>query len=95
MFVRKETHVSEEKKKKKKYWAITFELHSNVIFQSKVQIFVPSLSIITNKMAPQLAISVQKYPIIFDKSNKDFHRKYVKKNAWQAVAEELGLEDDK
>ena len=46
-------------------------------------------------MAPQLAISVQKYPIIFDKSNKDFHRKYVKKNAWQAVAEEQGLEDDK
>ena len=46
-------------------------------------------------MAPQLAISVEKYPIIFDKSNKDFYRKYVKKNAWQAVVEELGLEDDK
>ena len=45
-------------------------------------------------MAPQLAISVQKYPIIFDKSNKDFHRKYVKEKC-VAGAEELGLEDDK
>ena len=34
-FVRKETHVREEKKK---YCAITFELHSNVVFHSKVQI---------------------------------------------------------
>ena len=38
IFVRKETHVSEEKKKKKKYCAITFELHSNVMFHLKVQI---------------------------------------------------------
>ena len=83
-FVRKETHVSEEKKKKKKYCAITFELHSNVIFQSKVQIFVPSLSIITNKMAPQLAISCKSTQLSLTKV-KDFHRKYVKKNAWQAV----------
>ena len=43
----------------------------------------------------ELAISVQKYRVIFDKSNKHFHRKDVKKNAWQAVAEELGLEDGK
>ena len=38
LFVRKETNVSEGKKKKKKYCAITFELHSNVMFLSKVQI---------------------------------------------------------
>ena len=37
-FVRKETRVSEEKKKKKKSCAITFELHSNVLFHSKFQI---------------------------------------------------------
>ena len=43
----------------------------------------------------ELAISVQMYPVIFDKGNKDFHRKDVKKNEWQAVAEELGLEDGK
>ena len=38
IFVRKKTHVSEEKKKKKQYCAITFELHSNVMFHLKVQI---------------------------------------------------------
>ena len=43
----------------------------------------------------ELAISVQKYPVFFDKSNKDFHRKDVQKNSWQSVVEELGLEDGK
>ena len=42
----------------------------------------------------ELAISVQKYPVIFDRSNKDF-QEGVKKNAWQFVVEELGLEDGK
>ena len=31
----------------------------------------------------------------FDKGHKEFHRKDVKKNAWKAVAEELGFEDGK
>ena len=43
----------------------------------------------------ELSISVQKCPVTFDKSSKDFHRKDAKKNASQAVAEELGLEDGK
>ena len=43
----------------------------------------------------ELSIAVQKYPVIFDKSNKDFHRKDVKKNAWEAVAKELGFENGK
>ena len=41
----------------------------------------------------ELSVVVQKYLVLYDKSNKEFHRKDVKKNAWKAVAEELGLED--
>lgn len=36
----------------------------------------------------ELTIAVQKYPAIFDKSNKDFRHKDVKRNAWEAAAEE-------
>ena len=43
----------------------------------------------------ELAVSVQNYEVLYDKSHKDFHRKYIKKNAWKAVAEELGLQDGK
>ena len=49
-----------------------------------------------NKMAineQDFSISVQEYTVLFDKELKEFHRKDVKKNAWKAVAEELGLED--
>ena len=42
-----------------------------------------------------MSISVQKYTVLFDKGHKEFHRKDVKKNAWKAVAEELGFEDGK
>ena len=38
---------------------------------------------------------VQKYTALFDKGNKEFHPKDVKKNAWKAVAEELGFEGGK
>ena len=43
----------------------------------------------------ELSVAVQKYPVIFDKSNKDFHRKDVEKNACEAVAKELGFENGK
>ena len=43
----------------------------------------------------ELSITVQKYCVIFDKSNNDFHCKDVKKNAWEAVAKELGFESGK
>ena len=33
---------------------------------------------------------VQQYKVFYDKSHKDFHRKDIKKNAWNAAAEELG-----
>ena len=42
-----------------------------------------------------MSISVQKYIVRFDKGHKEFHAKYVKKNALKAVAEELGFEDGK
>ena len=51
---------------------------------------------VQNKMAineEDLPISVQEYTVLFYKRHKEFHRKDVKKNAWKAVAEELGLED--
>ena len=42
-----------------------------------------------------LPFSVQKYTVLFDKGHKEFHRKDIKKNAWKAVAEELGFEHGK
>ena len=53
---------------------------------------------VQNKMAINedgMSISVQKYIVRFDKGHKEFHAKYVKKNALKAVAEELGFEDGK
>ena len=35
--------------------------------------------------------TVQKYPVIFDKSNNHFHCKDVKKNNWEGVAKKLGV----
>ena len=51
-----------------------------------------------NKMSSSVAEEalsncVQQYKVLYDKNQKDFHRKDIKKNAWNAVAEELGLED--
>ena len=43
----------------------------------------------------ELFIVVQKCPVIFDKSNKGFHRKDVKKNVWKAVAKEFDFENGK
>ena len=40
-------------------------------------------------------LSQFKNHVIFDKSNNDFHRKDVKKNAWEVVAKELGFENGK
>lgn len=42
-----------------------------------------------------LSVSVQKYTVLYDKGHKEFHRKDIKKNAWKAVAEELGFENGK
>ena len=40
----------------------------------------------------ELAIIVQKYSVLYDKSHREFHRKNVKKNAWDAVAKDMGIE---
>ena len=37
----------------------------------------------------------ENFAVLFDKGHKEFHGKDVKKNAWKAVAEELGFEDGK
>ena len=53
---------------------------------------------VQNKMminGEDLCILVQKYTVLFDKGHKEFNRKDVNKNAWKAVAEELGFEDGK
>ena len=57
---------------------------SNVYVQSKMAINEEDFS-----------ISVQEYTVLFDKGLKEFHWKDVKKSAWKAIAEELGLEDGK
>ena len=41
----------------------------------------------------QLAMAMYKYSVVFGKSNKNFYRKDIKRNAWKAFAEELGLEN--
>ena len=92
IFARKETQVREVKEKNFKNIA---QSCSNCI---RLNIFFDCFSHeqIKNKTAAnkeELSIAVQKYPVIFDKSNKDFHRKDVKKNAWEAVAKELGFEN--
>ena len=43
----------------------------------------------------ELAVCVHNYEVLYDRSHKDFHRKDIKRNAWKAVSEELGLEDGK
>ena len=40
----------------------------------------------------RLAIGVQKYPCLYDKAVSAFHNKNQKKNAWEAVAKDIGLE---
>ena len=40
----------------------------------------------------RLAIGVQKYPCLYDKAVSAFHNKNQKKNAWGAVAKDIGLE---
>ena len=40
----------------------------------------------------RLAIGVQKYPCLYDKAVSAFRNKNQKKNAWEAVAKDIGLE---
>ena len=40
----------------------------------------------------RLAIGVQKYPCLYDKAVSTFHNKNQKKNAWEAVAKDIGLD---
>ena len=52
----------------------------------------------TNKMSSSIeeeALSncVQQCKVLYDKNYKDFHRKDINKNSWNAVAEEVGLKD--
>ena len=41
----------------------------------------------------RLAIGVQKYPCLYGKAVSAFHNKNRKKNAWEAVAKDIGLEN--
>ena len=44
-------------------------------------------------MEEELTKIVQNCGVLYDKANKEFHRKDVKQNAWRAVAEQIGIED--
>ena len=70
----RETHVREEKEKKKKVIAQTRSncIGLNILFDCF------SYEQIKNKMAAneeELFIAAQRYPVVFDKSKKDFDRK--------------------
>ena len=68
--------------------------HLGFEFEKNVMVCFSNVYV-QNKMAineEDLSILVQKYTVLFDKGHKEFH---VKKNAWKAVAEELGFEDGK
>ena len=43
----------------------------------------------------QISIIVEKYPVVYDKTHPEFHHKDVKKNAWNKIAKDLGMEDGK
>ena len=75
-----------------------FEFGKNVRFRIQIRMVCFSNVYVQNKKAineEDLSISVQKYTVLFDKQHKEFHQKDVKKNAWKAVAEEIGFEDIK
>ena len=79
IFARKELTKGKRRKKEK----IIVQSRSNCI---RLNILFDCLSYeqITNKMAAnkeELSVAVQKFPVIFDLSNKDFHRKDVEINA--------------
>ena len=40
-----------------------------------------------------LAENVKKFPVLYDRSNDEFHWKDIRKNAWAKVAESIGIED--
>ena len=40
----------------------------------------------------KLSIAVERYPVIYDKKNKDFKDKLIVENAWKEVISEVGLE---
>ena len=42
-----------------------------------------------------LAVAVQKYPCLYDKSHRSHKEKNVVQNAWEAVAEGLGFVEDR
>jgi hypothetical protein len=43
----------------------------------------------------ELSNAVSQYPCLYDKSKPSYHDKNVKRNAWVAVAKEIGLEGNK
>ena len=70
-------YVRERRKKRRKYCAITFEMHLNV------NDWFDKGSLV-KKMAAneeQLAMAMYKYSVVFGKSNKKFYRKDIKRNA--------------
>ena len=40
-----------------------------------------------------LSENVKKFPVLYGKSNGEFHRKDTRKNTWAKVAESIGIED--
>ena len=47
----------------------------------------------SNMEEEPLSNCVQQCKVLYEKSHKDLHRKDIKKNAWNTVVDEVGLED--
>ena len=77
IFVRKESYLRGEKEKKEKNIGQSRSncIRLNVLFDYFCYGHIKKIT--TNEKEPSIAI--QKYPVIFDKSNKDFHRKDVRR----------------
>ena len=87
-------NISQGRTKRRKGCAITFECNGShlcsILFCSHMKIQTTNQKMAVNEQ--ELSITVQRYTVLFD---KEFHRKDVKRNAWKAVVQELGLEDGK
>jgi len=44
------------------------------------------------ELKEKLCVEVQKYPFLYDKSNKDYKNRVVVDEAWKVITQSLGLE---
>ena len=86
MLIRKQRKGAEVEKEKKIAQSCLNCIQLNILFDCF------SYRQIKNKLTAkkvEISIAVQKYSVMFDKSNKHFDCKDVNKNAWETVAKKI------